>query len=277
MPHVLHAVCRDVGRLSELQASTAPDPRQARLAELRHAIARIERKARSGKGLLLSLTLPEIHRHLPEPGLAAGVLHEIVSASYADRPSAFGFGFALLVEAQRLRKGPAVFVATQRALKDFDRPFSQGLRHLGVEPRRLVLVEARNDKDALWAMEEALRSDARPSIVMGANSADLNLTVSRRLNLAAEAQAVPLVMLRMAGAQGTNAAATRWSVKAAPAARNAFGALTHARWHLTLERCRNGCPGQWLVEWNHVTHRFCLAEGVADRTPHAGAGLRRAG
>ena len=113
------------------------------------------------------------------------MLHEIVSASYADRPSAFGFGFALLVEAQRLRKGPAIFVATQRALKDFGRPFSHGLRHLGVEPRRLVLVEARNDKDALWAMEEALRSDARPSIVMGANSANLDLTVSRRLNLAA--------------------------------------------------------------------------------------------
>ena len=49
MPDVLHAVCRDVGRRPELQASTAPDPRQARLAQLRHAIARIERKAGPAK------------------------------------------------------------------------------------------------------------------------------------------------------------------------------------------------------------------------------------
>jgi protein ImuA len=205
------------------------------------------------------------------------VLHEIVPASYADRPSAFGFAFALLVEAQRLRKGPAVFAATQRAMKDFGRPFSHGLRQLGVDPHRLVMIEARNDKDALWAMEEALRSDARPSMVMGANSANLDLTVSRRLSLAAQAHAVPLAVLRMTGAEGTNAAATRWCVEAAPATRNSFGALAHAQWRLTLERCRNGRPGQWLVEWNHVTHCFCLAEGVADRAPHAGAGLRRAG
>ena len=277
MPPILHEVCRGVGRPPGLPSSIAPDPRQERLAELRHAVARIERKSGSGKPLLLSLTLPEIHRHLPEPGLAAGVLHEITPASYADRPAAFGFAFAVLVEAQRLRKGPAVFVATHRALKDFGRPFSHGLHQLGVDPHRLVMIEGRNDKDALWAMEEALRSDARPSIVVGANSANLDLTVSRRLALAAQANGVPLVALRMAGAEGTNAAATRWRVEAAPAARNAFGALAHAQWRLTLDRCRNGRPGQWLVEWNHVTHRFCLAEGVADRTPHAGAGLRRAG
>ena len=33
---------------------------------------------------------------------------------------------------------------------------------------------------------------------------------------------------------------------------------------MTLERCRNGRPGEWLLEFDHAAHRFSLAAALAD-------------
>jgi protein ImuA len=220
---------------------------------------------------------PELHRHLPGPGLACGTLNEVVAASYGDRPAAFGYLFALSALALAARPGPALFVAARRALLAFGAPYGHGLAQLGLDVGRLILVEARTDKDALWAIEETLRSQASPAVVAGAVEKNLDLTASRRLNLAAAAHATPLLLLRTASDGATSAAATRWRVAAAPAARDRHGAFAEVRWSVTLERCRNGCPGHWLIEWDHVAHRFRVAQSVADRAPVARPSLRRAG
>ena len=248
--------------------------RAKHLASLRQAIATIERKPAEAGRADLSMGLSEIHDHLPGDGLALGVLHEVMAVAYGDRPSTFGFAFALMARALQARPGPALLVMTQRALKDHGRPYAQGLRQLSIDLGRLVLIETRNDKDAHWALEEALRSQARPSFVLGAVGGGLDLTVSRRLNLAAAAQRSPLVVVRPTGATGTTAAATRWSISSAAAVPDGFGALGKSTWHARLERCRNGRPGEWLVEWTDVPHCFRLAESLADRTPASGAAIR---
>jgi protein ImuA len=240
-------------------------------------VAKLETVAPGAKAHHLSLGVPEVEAHLPGPGLACGVLHEMAAGSHGDRPAAFGFLFALTAAALRSRPGPAVLVAARRALADFGRPCGHGLAQLGLDVGRLLIVETSTDKDALWTIEDTLRSEARPAMVAGAIGGNLDLTTSRRLNLAAAAHATPLVLLRTPIAAGTSAAATRWRVAAAPAARDRFGAFAGPRWHVALERCRNGRPGHWLIEWNHVAHCFRLVEGVADRAPVARAGLRRAG
>jgi protein ImuA len=122
-------------------------------------------------------------------------------------------------------------------------------------------------------------------MVVGALAGGLDFTSSRRLNLAAAPQRTPLVVLSGAAAAGTSAAAARWRIAAAPAARDRFGALAAPRWHVALERCRLGNrygrrmnrPGVWLIEWDHVAHRFRVVAGLANRPPAAGAGLLRAG
>jgi protein ImuA len=240
-------------------------------------VAKLETAAPGAEVRHLPLGVPEMQAHLPGPGLACGVLHEVAAADHGDRPAAFGFLFALTAAALRSRPGPAVLVATRRALLDFGRPCGHGLAQLGLEVGRLLIVETETDKDALWTIEDALRSEARPAVVAGAISGNLDLTVSRRLNLAAAAHATPLLLLRTSIAAGTSAAATRWRVAAVPAARDRFGAFASPRWRVALERCRNGRPGQWLIEWTHVAHCFRLVEGVADRAPVERAGLRRAG
>jgi protein ImuA len=219
----------------------------------------------------LSLGLPVIDRHFPGAGLACGALHEVVAATHGDRPAAFGFVVALMARALAARPGPVILIAPRRCFADFGKPYGHGLRQLGLDVGRLVLIETRGDKDALWAMGEALRSKATAAVA-GALERDLDLTMSRRLSLAATASGTPLLLLEPSPAAGASAAATRWRVAAAPAARDRYGAFARCRWSVGLERCRNGRTGQWLFEWDHVAHRFRLAEVLADRAPVEGAG-----
>jgi protein ImuA len=212
--------------------------------------------------------------------LPCGALNEVVAA-HPDRPAAFGFLFALTalgLDAQLgLEAEPAVFVAARRALSEFGCPYGHGFAQLGLDVGRLVLVETGADKDALWAIEETLRSGARPAMVAGVLAGGLDLTSSRRLNLAAAQQRTPLVLLSGTKAAGISAAVTRWRISAAPGARDRFGAFAAPRWHVALERSRTERPGAWLIEWNHVAHRFRVVAGLADRPPVAGSSLRRAG
>jgi protein ImuA len=183
--------------------------------------------------------------------------------------------------------GPAFLVAPHRAFADLGRPYGRGLGQAGLDSSRLVLIETRSDQDALWALEEVLGSDARPCVVAGVIETPLGLTGSRRLNLAAARSGTPFLVLGAPGKTrgqrgsqtgrqtGTGAAATRWRIAAAPAGRDRFGALAQPQWHVVLERCRHGRPGEWLIEWDHAAYCFRLAAGVADRAPAAGARLLR--
>jgi protein ImuA len=231
----------------------------------------------------MALGLLPIDRLLPGSGLAAGALHEVAAAAHGDRPAAFGFAVALAALMLCARAGPAVLVAQRRSLSDFGSPYGHGLERLGLDPGRLMLVEAGAETDALWAIEETLRSKGASAMVLGLVGAAPDLKSSRRLSLAAAAGGAPLLLIPSATGAHASAAATRWRIGAAPAPHSASAkeeAFARARWSVALERCRNGGTGHWLIEWDHVALRFHLAQGLADRAPGAGReqrGLRLAG
>jgi protein ImuA len=219
--------------------------------------------------------LAAIDRHLPQGGLTSNALHEIVPEAGAT-PAAFGFLAALL--GRLTGTHPLFLVLPAYGLRDYGRPYGHGLRALGLDPGRLILAETAHRKDTLWAMEEALRSRA-PAAVAGIID-QLDLKTSQRLHLAAADCRLPLFLLRPAEILEASAAATRWRVGLAPAARDRFGLITRARWRLSLERCRNGRTGEWMVEYDHVAYRFSLAAALADLAVSRRAGeepLRRAG
>jgi protein ImuA len=179
---------------------------------------------------------------------------------------------------------PIVLVAPAYGLRPYrphGRLHGHGLNALGLDPARLILVETAHRKETLWAMEEAVRS-AAPAAVVGVIDT-LDLKLSQRLHLAATDAGLPVFLLRPApptlpspasggGWGGGSAAATRWRIGPAPATRDRFGLVTQPRWHLQLERCRNGRPGEWVVEYDHVAHRFSLAAALADFSRARGAG-----
>jgi hypothetical protein len=157
-----------------------------------------------------------------------------------------------------------------RPYRSHGRLHGHGLRALGFDPARVILVETARRLETLWAMEEAVRSQA-PAAVIGVID-QLDLKLSQRLHLAANDAGVPLFLIRPAPNLESSAAATRWRVGTAEAARDRFGLITQPRWHLHLERCRNGRPGQWTVEYDHVAHRFSLPAALADPARARGAG-----
>lgn len=237
-----------------------------------------------GAAGVLPLGLPDLDARL-SGGLRLGGLHEIAPADEADTAAALGFATALLA-----KSCTATLPAGQAARLDRDRDADggaillvvpdgaplldgHGLCALGLSPERLLVLRVGTAASALAALEEAVRSAAL-SAVVGWLEAGLDLKASRRLQLAAERTQPLLLVLRPAGAGQPNAAATRWRVGAAQGRRDRFGCLARACWSVALERCRNGRPGRWLLEWDHAAHRLCLAGGMGDRAPPQGLPAR---
>lgn len=237
------------------------------LDDLRLLIPRLESLGTQGRVLPFGLSC--LDRFLPKGGLALEAVHEIMPAAPGDSASAFGFIVALL--ARMPQSGPILFIASRRALVDYGRPHGHGLNALGLDPARMILVEAGDERQALWAIEEALRSGV-PAAVAGAVGRGIDLKASQGLQLAARSPGVPLLLLRPAGAEGSSAAVTRWCIGSAEAARDRFGLVTRWRWRVRLARCRNGRLGEWLVEWDHVAHRFRLAAALANSAVSHGTG-----
>ena len=223
----------------------------------------------------LSFGLAALDRHLPNGGLTCAALHEIVPATQATVPAAFGFIVAVLARFGSLlpeatRNKQIVFVAPGHGSRQYGRFSGHGLKALGFDPSRAIVVDTADRHDSLWALMEALRSGA-PQAVIGMIDR-LDLKTSQKLHLAATDAGLPLLLLRPSQTLESSAAATRWRIGAVAAARDRFGSYTRPRWRLQLERCRNGRPGEWVVEYDHVAHRFSLVAALADQTLSRSAG-----
>jgi protein ImuA len=241
--------------MTEAAALTAARNRAVIMEELRRLMPGAE-----GLRTILPFGLAAIDSCLPQGGLACGALHEIVPDGERCTTAAFGFIAALLARLPRTQQ--LIFVMPGYGRRHHGRLSGHGLSALGLDPARVILVETAHRTQTLWAMEEALRSGAPAGVAGIVDKLDLKL--SQRLHLAAVDCGLPLLLIRPVHSLESSAAATRWRVGTAEAARDRFGLITRPRWHLHLERARNGRPGEWVVEYDHVAHRFSLAAALAD-------------
>jgi protein ImuA len=154
--------------------------------------------------------------------------------------------------------------------------YGAGLAELGGDPGRLWLVAAGAALPMLRAAAEAQRCAALACLVIEAGSASaVDLTVTRRLQLAASASGVFTLLLR-AGPPRPSAALTRWQARAAPARRLAANAPGPPRLALTLERQRGGPADLYLeLEWDRDRRRFLPATAFAQRAIPIGAAFGR--
>jgi protein ImuA len=233
--------------------------------ELRRLLPRMSEAA--GTPRALSFGVEELDSRLHQGGLAFGALHEIVPASDGDTPAALGFIMALLGRLSCTET--MLFVSAKRWLARYGQPYGHGLNALGLDPSRVIFTRTADDKQTLWTIEETLRSMALTAVTCVVESLDLK--TSQKLQFTARETGQPLLILRPARTLEASAATTRWRVGAAEAVRDRFGLVTHWRWRLQLERCRNGRGGEWLVEFDHVTHRFSLVSALAGSAISGGA------
>jgi len=221
---------------------------------------------------VFSMGLPALDNHLPHQGLSLHAVHEIHAATPEDLPAALGFLGALM--ASFPDNGPIFIITSAQSLISTGRLHGHGLNALGLDPGRITLIEARDETEAFWAIEETLRSGTA-QITVGLIAQSFGLKKSQRLSLAARESQRPLLLLRPARSAPASAVETRWRIAAAPAQRCAAGGLIASRWRVMLERCRNGWPSEFVLEWYHASHRFGLAAALADPALPDSAGLVR--
>ena len=218
---------------------------------------RVPRLCRSG--------VAAIDAQLPADGLLLGAMHELQAAGPDTETGAAPALFAAGILARR--PGTVVWIGRETEV------FAAGLLDAGLDPRRVVFVDA--GKSGLLAMEEALGVADVAGVVCELEGR-LDLVTSRRLQLAAEGSEVLGLLIRRSRRfddpvlRQPSAAATRWRIAALPSP----AALAHAPdipglsrplWQLELLRCRGGEGGSWIVEGCDAQGRLALATVLADR------------
>jgi protein ImuA len=161
--------------------------RAERLSLLRRELAGLAAPLAAAQRAHVPLGAARLDRQLAG-GLATGALHEITCAAPGDAPAAAGFALALAARLRAARPGaPLIWIGEAFAGHEQGALYGPGLALHGLDPEGLVLVQATNAKDALWAMEEALKGRTPAAVIGEIFSAKLyDLTASRRLVLAAQ-------------------------------------------------------------------------------------------
>jgi protein ImuA len=188
-------------------------------------------------------------------------LEEVGASEPADSAAAFGFSLSRLAEPDDPR--PLVLVTTADWLRERGRPFARGIRAWGATAERLIWVRTAREVEALWALEEALKSGAVAGGLATVESPPFVAT--RRLDFAARAGAAVGVILRAGSGADLSAARRRWRIRCGPSALNGFDAGAPGRVRLSAElvRRRDGPPGAWLLEQDDETGRLGVVAGLA--------------
>jgi len=167
--------------------------------------------------------------------------------------------FALL--AARATEGPVLWIQPAWTAERLN---PDGFHALAA-PGRFLFAWPRRAEDALWTMEEALRSGLVPLVI-----ADLQapppLTPVRRLQLAAEAGSKaggpPLGLLLVPGDGGAAGVESRWHMTPAHTAEA-------TAWRLERRRARLDPPGTWLVRRERQRFRAQRLAAPAETPPAA--------
>jgi protein ImuA len=195
-------------------------------------------------------------------GLAGGALHEIGPAAPLQGGAAAGFAMALAARALRGR-GQAVWIQPDFNVTEAGALYGPGLDLMGLPMGRLVILRVPRPRDALWAMEEALKCPAAGAVVAELAGEEADLTATRRLALAArEGGGLGLILHPNscpASDSQPSTATTRWEVASARGERDRFGGLGPATFALSLVKNRRGRTGQWRLSWDHHECAFATS------------------
>lgn len=253
----------------------------AKIVGLRQLIETLERGERRGRlahgavadpsQALWRTGISEIDLKLPEEGLSRYGLHEFSGADHAATPAASAYLLTLLRQLAQIAGAasgaPVLWCQTAGMRREFGLAHGAGLSGFGFDPQNFLFVDGVRNNDVLWALEEGARAGCLLAVIGEVD--EVSFTQTRRLSLAAATTGTPVLLLRPHQDRSASAAETRWQAEARPGKSDPFVAETPGsmRWHIELNRCRGGQPGNWTVEWDHEAYRFRLAGEFRARSP----------
>jgi protein ImuA len=184
-----------------------------------------------------------IEAAFPDNTFPTGVVHEFISYSAEDATSTNGFISTILGHLMQ-QDGHTIWVSTHRTV------FPAGLKFFGVAPERVIFIDLQRPKEALWAVEEALKCGALVAVV--GELGELTFTESRRLQLAVEHSRVTGFMHRYnPKIENPVACVTRWKIKPISSMlEEGMPGVGFPKWDVQLLKVRNGQPGNWQMEWS---------------------------
>jgi protein ImuA len=215
--------------------------RSAKLAELRHSLARYDLPA---DRVPIPLGHPQADEVLGG-GLRPGALHEVFASGW----SAGGFAAALALLAAGRK--PFFWIRPDYEAMEYGAISPNGLAELGGDPRQLILVRTHNAADALCAASDILACPHVGALLLEVEGMPkcLDLVASRRLAFAAGESGVTILTLRNSAQAEPSAALTRWQVASGPSHSDDenWGNPVFAA---QLIRHRLGGLGNFSMQWN---------------------------
>ena len=191
------------------------------------------------------------------PGPSGPTLSELFAAHPRDG------GWAGFLLAQVAADKPLLWVQERMAILESGRVHPPGL-----PDKNLIHVEARDARDALWAMEEGLRCSGLSAVIgeIWGDPRALDFTATRRLAVASERSGVAAFLIRLGGHANLSGARMRWRIASAPSLANDLDGRAPGlpAWDAELFRARGMPPGRWIVA--HEAGAFHLVAGAGDRT-----------
>jgi protein ImuA len=171
-------------------------------------------------------------------------------------------GWAGFLLAQLAAQRPLLWVQERMAILESGRIYPPGL-----PSKKLIHVEARDARDALWAMEEGVRCTALCAVIgeIWGDPKALDFTATRRLAVASEQSGTPCWLVRLGGAPDLSGARMRWRIASMPSLFNDLDprAPGASAWDAELFRARGSPPGRWTVA--HEADVFHLAGASGGR------------
>lgn len=176
-----------------------------------------------------------------------GVTHELISATAHDAASTNGF-ISVILGKLMARGGSCVWISARRSVFN-RRIFPAALKTFGIAPERVLFVDAANDKEALWALEEALKCEALAGVV--GEIGELGFNDSRRLQLTVERSGVTGLLHRhRPKTENAVTCVTRWKITSLPGdVPGKIPGVGYPAWRVQLLKVRHGRPAEWHVQW----------------------------
>src|SRR5689334_6538562 len=160
------------------------------------------------KGSGLDVGLGALRYSFPNQVFPLGAIHEFINQQKEDLAAAGGFISGIL--SSLMRNGAvSVWISAKRTI------FPAALHAYGIAPDKIIFIDLNNEKQVLWAMEEALKCEGLAAVV--GEIKDIDFTVSRRLQLAVEQSRVTGFILRNnPRTLNTTACVARWQITSLP-------------------------------------------------------------
>ena len=183
-----------------------------------------------------------------------------LSELFAGHPRDGGWAGFLLAQVETGK--PLLWVQDRMAILESGRVYPPGLPN-----QDLIHVEARDARDALWAMEEGLRCPSLSAVIgeIWGDPKALDFTATRRLAVASERSGVAAFLIRLGGHANLSGARMRWRISSAPSLLNPLDprAPGSPAWDAELFRARGMPPGRWSIA--READRFHLVASAGDR------------